>query len=362
MVFLNLWQPMGIDFRVYWESAWLVVHGLNPYLGIISSKFPFNYPPPALLFILPLGFFRMTQAAPLWNFGSVAAFILAIWLILRMSKTKVSLLGFIFLTAAFTIFYFPEKFNLGNGQINNYIFLLTVLGISWSPLFLAAAISIKLAPAIFLLYFLILRDRQKILITILFVLVLFVLPIVIWGWDFQKRYYQEIFFYSFTLGAKDWYYNQSLFGFLARTFSNPVLINGLFYSLSIVFVVLTWWRGRRLPKNRALAAVGCLYLLIHPVALQHYFMFAVLPFILLIKSDKKILIISYLLLAANIKEPNLVPKMFNFILSHQFYGIFILWLLALFDRKIWKILQLLWVSVIGFAYVLFIYSSRIGHF
>ena len=122
------------------------------------------------------------------------------------------------LSLAFTIFFFPVKFNIGNGQINHFILLFCSLSLylyrlnkkNLSALFLAFAISIKLAPLIFLLYFMITKDWQQVLKVLSLTVLIFIVPILLLGWNYQQRYYQEIFFYSFTNGAKDWYYNQSL--------------------------------------------------------------------------------------------------------------------------------------------------------
>lgn len=360
---------MGIDFRVYWESAWMLLHGLNPYNGIISSTFPLNYPPPALLFIWPLGLFTMNQAAPLWNIGSLVVFIASIYLVFKIVVKKMNWIWFLASVVLFTLFYFPEKFNLGNGQINNFILFFSVAGIylyekkhkSWGAILLAYATAIKLAPGIFLVYFLIQKDFKQIARVLIFTALLYLLPILIFGWDFQMRYYQEIFFYSFTLGAKDWYYNQSLFGLIARTFHWPAVVNAVFYVSALLIVFLTWWRGKEVGKLRALAAVSSLYLLVHPIALQHYFPFAVVPAVILGLTSRRsrrnwkvwgLLGVAYLLLAANIKRPDLVPREFNFILSHQFFGILILWLVALWRENIIRMIGRIWVLGVMGAYIL----------
>ena len=207
MIFLKLLSPMGIDFRVYYESAWLVLHGGNPYHGIISTDFPLNYPPPVLLFIWPLGLLPMSLAGPVFNILSVIAFIVSIWLVLKIAQTKVRAPAFVFIVMSFTLFYFPEKFNVGNGQINNFLLLLVAAGLyfyfagkkNFSALLLASASAIKLAPLVFLLFYLIQRDYRPVVRVLVWLAILFLLPVIIFGWQFQERYYREIFWYSITL-------------------------------------------------------------------------------------------------------------------------------------------------------------------
>lgn len=376
MVFLRLLTPMGMDFRVYWETAWLVLHGHNPYYGIISSSFPFNYPPPALFLIWPLGFLTMTQAAPLWNISSTLAIVASIWLILKIVTSKPKLWLFVCLSFLFTIPYFPVKFNIGNGQMNHFVLLFSVLGLffytkerkNFAALFIAFAASIKLAPLIFLLYFLIKKDWTQVLRTFLFFIAFFILPFLFFSWDWQSRYYEEIIFYSFTTGAKDWYYNQSLSGFLARSFANETLFLPIFYLISLGIFLATWIRCRRLNLFRILSAVAILYLLIHPIALQHYFGFALIPLIFLgadlVKTGgQKVhwlgLIAAYLLFAFDIKQFALVPEAFTPVLSHMFFGSVLIWLMALWKEKYLAAVFITFAVIVSFIYLLAI-SCRAG--
>jgi len=364
MILLKLFQPMGADFVVYFEAAKMFLQGLNPYKGLFTRTFPFNYPPPALLFLWPLGFFDFTTANIMWNVASLLSVLISIALLLKIAVGRLNWPLWVVISFAFTVMYFPVKFNIGNAQINHYLLLLSVLSLffyqskhkNWSALFLAFASGIKLAPAIFVLYFIIKKDWKQVIRFLLFLAVIFVLPTFYVPLSYQINYYRDVLPLSFTLGAKDWYYNQSLFGFLARSLKNPLTITMSYYLLAPLVIFLTWWRGRGLNFKRTLSAVSCLYLLIHPIALQHYFAFAIIPFVLL-GTDAKgkdwiFLITAYLLLAFDIKNFAAVPREFNYLLSHDFYGVLILWLLSLWPNKIWDIIQIIWVIAIAVAYIL----------
>lgn len=357
MIFLKILQPLGNDFLVYYEAAKMFLLGLNPYHGLLTRTFPFNYPPPALLFLFPLAFFDFNTANIIWNLLSVASILTSIWLVMQISGLSKKF--FLPLAVLFTIFFFPVKFDIGNAQINHFLLLFCALSFYFyqrsrknlSAVFLAAASAIKIAPLIFVLYFVIRRDWQQLIRLVAFLLVLVAVSLFFVPISYQLVYLREVLPLSFTTGAKDWYYNQSLWGFLAR--SLPAAAVYLFYPLAAVALFLTWWRGRGLPCRRSLAAVSCLYLLIHPIALQHYFGFAIIPLILLLsRRDWPILAISYLLLAFDIKNFAAVPREFNFVLSHDFYGVLILWILALWQEKFWKIIGAIWVLSVTLAYLL----------
>lgn len=356
MIFLELFKPLGADFVVYYEAAKMFLQGGNPYLGLITRTFPFNYPPPSLLLLFPLALFDANTANVIWNVLSLLAVVVSIRLLTAKHFWPLVLL--------FTVFYFPVKFNIGNGQINHFLLLFVTLALYFydskhknlSAFFLGFAITVKLAPVIFLFYFFIKKDYQqitRILAFIVFITFIFV------PWNYQLVYFRDVLPLSFTTGAKDWYYNQSLWGFLARTFP-PNLSMALFYLLSLLILFLTWRRGRQINTKRVLAAVSCLYLLIHPIALQHYFGFAIIPLILLWdRKYWKILTVCYLLLAFDIKNFAAIPKDFSFILSHDFYAVMMLWIFALWREGYKKIIALVWTGVLIFAYVYHL-ASRAG--
>lgn len=359
MIFLRLFEPLGADFLVYFEAARTILAGGNPYRWTLFGAVPYNYPPTSLLFLWPLGLLPPFVASQIWNVLSVSAEVLAIFFILKTAGAKVTVLGFIFLVLAFTIFFFPAKFNLGMGQINNFVLLLSVLCLyfypkhkSLSAFFLAAAVAIKIAPVIFLLYFVIRDDWAQVrrFLASLAILVfgsLFVVPFD-WQWDF----FGNILPVSFAIGAKSWYYNQSLFGFLARSLSHAVIVQVTFYFLAAVIVFLTWWRGRKVSDLRLVAAVATLYLLIHPIAFQHYFAFAIIPLIFL--GLNRWTLIAYILIAMDIKRPDLVSREMNFLLSHQFFGVLLLWASSL------RIVKYVWVGAGLLFYALVLINTGLS--
>lgn len=357
MILLKLLEPLGNDFVVYFEAAKMFLQGWNPYLGLITRAFPFNYPPVSLLFLFPLGFFDYNTANILWNILSLISVLISICLIGQIKQ--ISKKWLFPLAIIFTVFFFPVKFNIGNAQINLFLLLFCSISLflyhsnkkNLSAVFLAFAIGIKIAPIIFILYFIIRGDWQQIFRVFTALLILIIISLIFVPISYQIIYFRDVLPLSFSSSAKDWYYNQSLWGFLARL--TPTFANYLFYPIAVVILFLTCWRGRNISWQRGLAAVSCLYLLIHPIALQHYFSFAIIPLILLWnKKDWLILIACYLLLAFDIKNFNQVPKELNIFLSHDFFAVLILWTLALWREKIKILLAFYWSITILFIYFL----------
>lgn len=344
MIFLRLLEPLGADFTVYFEAAKTILAGVNPYTWKLFNGFPFNYPPTSLLFLWPLGLLPFNIAAVTWNILSLTALLLSIYLIYKKMNLKLLFLFFLF-----TIPFFPTKFNFGMGQINNFVLLFSILGLS-NPFFLALATGIKFAPVIFALYFVITRDWKKLKRYLIYLTLLVLLSFILVPPNFQFAYYTRVLPLSFTDGAKDWYYNQSLYGFLARTIVSKEIVKIVFYILASIIVFVTIII--KTDNRRKLAAVSSLYLLIHPIALQHYFGFALIPLILLGLNPGTV--VAYILLAANIKHPEFIPRDVNFILSHQFFGILLLWAQSL------KITKVVWVITVLLFYVFILINTGLS--
>ena len=233
-----------MDFNVYFEAVKILLAGQNPYLHLITMPGPFNYPPTSFLFLI------FIQNRLIFEIFSILAFFVSIYLL-----TNKKLLLSIFLYGIFHFSFFPLKFNYGMGQINNFILLFIVLAYYYNPIFLAYAIGIKLVPVIYLYFYFIKKDYKKIFLTLLFVMVFWILSLFIIKFDFQKIYFLDVFWRAFGEGGKDVYYNQSLAGLLARSNVN------IYFPLSLIFLIITWVKGRKLSKDRVFSAVTCLMLI-----------------------------------------------------------------------------------------------------
>lgn len=315
-VYLRLLEPLGIDFPQYYEASLMLLRHLNPYQTLLTSPGPFNYPPTAFFGLSWLGYLPYHMAAAMWNILSLGSFLTSIAIWLRLAG-KFTWLKYLITTFFFTVPFFPEKFTLGNGQINNFILLLISLSF-WlyiknrklvSSLFLALAIGIKLTPAIFLLVPFLLKDFRYLRHVGLWTVLLWVVSPIFVPVQFQMHYFSSVFSQGFSWIGKGVYYNQSLLGMLSRTMP----ANLIYYPLVIIFVLITIFAHRRDFKS-IVAGVTCLGLIISPLSWQHHFVLAIIPLILL-KLPKFILVSCFLLLATN-----------SYL---EFWGILILWIYSL---------------------------------
>ena len=119
-----------IDFGVYWQALTRFLAGQNPYAG---QGIPFNYPPSALLVLLPFKLFSRLQAEYLLTVLSFFSLWITLWITVKLSKIKISTTHF-FLILAFFTQTFPVKFTLILGQIN-----LIVLGLAYTTLYYCLA-------------------------------------------------------------------------------------------------------------------------------------------------------------------------------------------------------------------------------
>jgi hypothetical protein len=318
-----------MDYNLLRDAVLTLFSGVNPYVRLTNFAGPHNYPPTAFLFLVFL------QNRLVFDVLSAFAFLVSLYL-LTNKKLFLSLTVY----AIFHFLFFPLKFNYGMGQINNFILLFVVLAYYYNPFFLAYAIGIKLSPIIFLFYYFVMKDFRKICTVVCCLLLLIVASLILIQWDFQKIYFLEVFWRAFGSGGKEVYYNQSLQGFLSR--AGAALLN---LPLSIFILLVTWIRGQKLSSERVFSAVACLMLMLNPIAWQHHFVLAIIPLILLFNLNKLLVILSGVLLAWNFKQPEIIP---NELLSHQFYGIFILWMLALFGKDSLRIIGIIGtIGIIG---------------
>lgn len=366
MIYLDLLKPQGIDFPQYYDAVRTLLSGFNPYIRLHTFPGPFNYPPTAFLFIYWFGLLPEWWASVVWNLLSFGSYLFSVYLLLKV-QGKVSVLKWIFVCLLVTLFFFPEKFNLGNGQINNFILLLVVLGFclentrsNLSAFFLSLATVVKLIPGIFLLDKIIIFDRKYLAKFFAWSVIFLGLSFLLVPISFQTEYFGKVFFQAFPVGGKAVYYNQSLTGFLARSFTHAQTAQYLSWLLSAGLLGLTIYRYRRLSVAERFSALACLYLMLNPLAWQHHFVFAVIPLLLLFpvtlkeKTKLVILAVSYLLISWNFKNPGRIGEPFKFLLSNQFLGIFLLWVLATFGKLACRVVTLLWITFLPLGYLLIV--------
>jgi alpha-1,2-mannosyltransferase len=327
------------------DQYFLGVKSLNPYLnGVI-------YPPFALVIFAVFKLFSLFWLGKIWTAFSIVALFLSVYLIFKLYKQKlISILGFIVL--GLICLSFPVKFTLGMGQINNFILLIFVAAIYLlqqkknylSAFLLSLSFAIKLFPAYLILQFIITK-RWKFLFTSLISLsLLSLLAFMLIGPKINLYFYQHLL-PALLSGWKTDYYNQSLIGFIGRSFSRNLFSQSLVVILSAFFILTSCLIIFKVRKNKKLLNMSfglliTLNLIVNNFSWQHHFVFLIFPFLVTLfaivktKNNRKLLsllFISYVWISLNLANPYAIPILLQ---SHVLYGAILLWILEVYF--IWK--------------------------
>lgn len=332
---LMLWNSNLPDFKILYDSSLFAFKHQNPYTNNALST-PVNYPPITLMLLYWVTLIPFAVASKIWILLSVASLLGTIYVINKIIPASWSLNIMLF---SLTVFSFPFKFTLGMGQVNLILLFLLALFFFFvskrkdyfSAVSLSLAISIKLFP-IFLLLPLILKRRWKIISsTLIFIIFLFFIAFLYVGKEANNYYFQNTLFHIFSK-RYEYYYNQSVTGFLSR-FGIPDVIIFLtriaLFGISLVLIM-----KKRMSLILSLSLFVVLILLINHFSWQHHLVLLLLPYYIILKYTKAkeaqfLLFVSYLLIALNIKHPSAFESLWfgNLTLSHGFFGILLLWII-----------------------------------
>ncbi|OGY11399.1 MAG: hypothetical protein A3A58_02325 [Candidatus Blackburnbacteria bacterium RIFCSPLOWO2_01_FULL_41_27] len=346
---IKLLKSPGQDFEVFYLSGQQAVVRQNSYLML--GKDIVRNPPPALLLFMLLPLLPIQLSQIIWFILSLIIFFIGSYFLFKilaeLDRDKFLLplnwkLWLLYLSLAFI--FFPFRYNLGSGQVNNVLFLLIVSAFylsqhkRWglSALSLALAIVLKITP-IFLLYTLLIEKKvQTVLSTVAYVVAIGLITGLILGFRVYGDYLSiPSSFFDFGIST---YYNQSLAGFLARVSNNFELNKWLVLATLIIASISLLFVHKRLVKSSfspstLLWNLSILFMLIFaPFAWQYHFAIIIFPLVVTAFLGYKmklsyrffsLLVLSYLLIGWNIKNPTsyinsgLVGAV---ILSHTFIG------------------------------------------
>lgn len=210
------------DFSVYYYATESILQKHNPYQTLNFVPTTFIYPPFALIFFIPFTIFPLIFAQLLFTIISFLAFVLSIILIFKIHNYSViSKSGVLVFSLSFL--YFPEKFTLGMGQINNIVFLFFVLFVYFlnrlprlSGFFLSLSLLLKLFPALIFVFLLTKRKWVVLVVCSVYVFLTTLVLYLIFGFNIFQSYVQSVL-PSLILSENAYYYNQALSGFLLRS-------------------------------------------------------------------------------------------------------------------------------------------------
>lgn len=358
------------DFNTQYYVPHLVFAGHNPYLGGSGLYTPQVYPPTEFIFFLPFSLLPLKLSSYLYTALSILSLIASLFLLAKifnvkfLSKINLLLMGLVFMM-------FPVKFTLGMGQINLLVLWLMVYGL-WLMkkrkefcvgVVLGVSLVIKLFPILLPVWILVssppatnmrsIAGRSfhsngiRIILGIAFALTIAIVFVLIFiPWEVNLTFLK--IFPSLLSSWKLDYYNQSLGGFIGRSWGTDELATILKQALSVTLILTTFFV---VLKNRKpdIYSTGLIFgslinlnLIVNTFSWQHHFVWLIIPFYSTFFYLRKIkakniyyllLTISYLLISINFKDPSILPTLFQ---SHVLFGGLILLGLDLYllvDRK-----------------------------
>ncbi|MCO1578776.1 glycosyltransferase 87 family protein [Crossiella sp. SN42] len=280
--------PIDLDVYRIGAQVWLdggELYGTMP-LTQAGVGLPFTYPPLAAVLFVPLTWISWGTAAMIVTSSTALLSALVAAMVLdRLGVRAPGRAPWPLLTALpLALALDPVRGTAGFGQINMILLALVAVDcLARNPrwprgLLIGIAAAIKLTPAVFLLFFLLNKDRRAALTTVLSFLGATALGFLLAARD-SAQYWTETLFDTGRIGGATYPGNQSIKGLLARTGLEgvPLTVLWLLLSLGVLFLLL---RGMRqafdtvgAPWALSLNALGGL--LVSPVSWSHHWVWAV---------------------------------------------------------------------------------------
>jgi alpha-1,2-mannosyltransferase len=298
--------PYRIDIDVYrmGGQAWLggrplYDHGVEFHTPI-GLNLPFTYPPLAAIVFCPFAWLGMPAASVTITLITLALLIVSMMIVLArldvwstarvvpgpawLRRWWLTLL----IVAAAAIWLEPIKSNFAFGQIN--VVLMTLVIADCVPrrtpwprgLLLGLGMALKLTPAVFLLYFLLNRDKRAMLTSLASFVAATAVGFVL-AWHDSWRYWTDTIHDTDRIGAASLNTNQNVAGTLARLGLSDHQRFLPWVAACLLVLALTVWAVRRvLRAGEPILAVMCVALfglVVSPVSWSHHWVW-MLPTVL----------------------------------------------------------------------------------
>jgi alpha-1,2-mannosyltransferase len=289
--------PYRIDIDVYrmGGQAWLNGHPLYShdvkFHTPIGLNLPFTYPPLAAVFFAPFAWLGMPAASVTITLITLALLLVStmivltgldVWTTTRLIPGPAWLRRWWLTTlivAWATLYLEPIKANFAFGQIN--VVLMTLVIAECVPrrtpwprgLLLGLGIALKLTPAVFLLYFLLRRDRRAVLTSLASVVAAIVAGFAL-AWPDSWEYWTHTVRNTDRIGSASLNTNQNIAGTLARLGLDEHQRFLPWVLACFLVLALTVWAARRaLRAGEPVLAVICIALFglaVSPVSWSHH--------------------------------------------------------------------------------------------
>ncbi|WP_327112171.1 glycosyltransferase 87 family protein [Nocardia sp. NBC_01730] len=279
------WWHGFIDLRVYRNGAqaWLDGRELyGPMPPVLGIGLPFTYPPLAVLLFAPLALMPLPIAEVLVVASSVLSLGITVWLVLARIRPELSrpaALTSVIGAVALAQFFEPIRQTFGFGQINLVLMAAITLDClvrkpSWPRgMLIGIAVSVKLIPAGYLLYFLIRKDWKAAGTLIVSAIAAVGIGFVLFPSD-SAEYWFHALADTDRIGPPYFAGNQSIKGMTFRLGVTNSVATLLWISLSLIAVALAAvWMRRLIGAGATVAALlvnAAAVLLVSPVSWSHH--------------------------------------------------------------------------------------------
>ncbi|WP_280496532.1 glycosyltransferase 87 family protein [Nocardia asiatica] len=279
------WWHGYIDLQVYRNGARVWLDGgdlYGPMPPVEGIGLPFTYPPLAALFFAPLALVPLLLAEVLVVVTSVASLGISLWLVLARLRPQLSrpaVLILVIAAVAVAQFFEPIRQTFGFGQINLVLMAAITLDCLvrkpfWPRgMLIGIAVSVKLIPAGYLLYFVLRKDWKAAGTLVVSAIAAVGLGFLLFPAD-SVDYWFHTLADTGRIGPPYFAGNQSIKGMAFRLGVGDTAATLLWITLSVLAVALAAvWMRRLIDAGATVAALlvnAAAVLLVSPVSWSHH--------------------------------------------------------------------------------------------
>jgi alpha-1,2-mannosyltransferase len=295
--FLVAWTSHGfsidgyrIDLDVYRIGSRIWVRGGNPYRNVLTTahgiRLWYTYPPVALVLLAPLAMVPMWLSGVLLTFTSIAALALAILAFGVRGWAPMCVLPV-------ALFVEPMWSTLSYGQIDALLMAVVAVDcLAVAPRWprgclVGLAAAVKLTPALFLLYFLLLRDYRAASRSAVSFTAATALGFALAPAESVRYWTRDAFDTSNRIGNPIYASNESILAVLERAGMRPGTMTTVVWLALSCVVLAVACRGMQRSFDAALPRVALVLnafaaLLVSPISWSHHWVWAVPALICLV--------------------------------------------------------------------------------
>ncbi|MEU2174050.1 glycosyltransferase 87 family protein [Nocardia sp. NPDC019219] len=279
------WWHGYIDLQVYRNGARVWLDGgdlYGPMPPVEGIGLPFTYPPLAALFFAPLALMPLVTAEVLVVATSVVSLSISLWLVLARLRPELSrpaVLTLVIGAVAVAQFFEPIRQTFGFGQINLVLMAAITLDCLvrkpfWPRgMLIGIAVSVKLIPAGYLLYFVLRKDWKAAGTLVVSAIAAVGLGFLLFPGD-SVDYWFHTLADTGRIGPPYFAGNQSIKGMAFRLGIDDTAATLVWVTLSVLAVALAAvWMRRLIEAGATVAALlvnAAAVLLVSPVSWSHH--------------------------------------------------------------------------------------------